>query len=377
MDGVKRVVRLKLQADASQRAALLGTLEVMNAACDALSDVAWAGREFRQFSLHRAHYADLRDVYGLAAQAAVRVIGKVADAYKLDQKTKRSFARHGAVAFDDRCLSWQVPAEGDAGTVSIWTVAGRLKKVPFVGRDADVARLRQFRQGETDLQFDGKDLFLVATLDIPTPAVREPDGWLGVDLGIVNIAVTSEGAVCAGKKLNKYRKKQQRLRAELQAKGTKAAKRRLKARRRKEARHVKNENHKIAKRIVAEAERTGKGIALEQLEGIRQRARLRKPQRTKLHTWAFHQLGQLIQAKAETAGVPVVFVNPAYTSQECAECGHTDRKNRPNQGTFACRDCGVIAVSADHNAARVIAKRAPAAWAAINQPKPQTALQAA
>jgi len=370
---VKRVVKVKLRVDDGQRAALLRTLELMNAACDGLSDVAWAGREFRQFSLHRAHYRDVRDVFGLAAQAAVRVIGKVADAYKLDKKSKRTFAKYGAVAFDDRCLSWQIPDVGNAGTVSIWTVEGRLKGLPFVGRPEDVEKLRQFRQGETDLVFDGNHLFLVATLDIPTPATKQPEGWLGVDLGIVNIAVTSDGTKHSGSRLNRYRRRQQRLRTELQKKGTKAAKRLLKARRRKEARHVTNQNHIIAKQIVAEAERTGRGIAVEDLTGIRNRARLRKPQRTSLNSWAFHQLGQHLAYKATQAGVAFVHVDPAYTSQECAECGHTEKANRPNQATFACRDCGVIAVSADHNAARVIAKRAPAAWAAVNQPQPKAA----
>ncbi|MFI6495377.1 hypothetical protein ACIBK0_50025, partial [Streptomyces sp. NPDC050564] len=56
-----------------------------------------------------------------------------------------------------------------------------------------------------------------------------------------------------------------------------SAKRRLKKRRRKEARRARDINHKIAKHVVAEAERTGRGIALEDLTGIRERVRLAKP----------------------------------------------------------------------------------------------------
>ena len=73
---------------------------------------------------------------------------------------------------------------------------------------------------------------------------------------------------------------------------------------------------------MTEAERTGRGIALEDLGGIRDRVRLRKPQRVTLHSWAFHQLGQYIAYKAARAGVPVVYVDPAYTSQRCSSCGH-------------------------------------------------------
>jgi IS605 OrfB family transposase len=57
----------------------------------------------------------------------------------------------------------------------------------------------------------------------------------------------------------------------------------------------------ISKRIVAEAERTGCGIALEDLKGIRGRVRLRKPQRATLHSWAFRQLGSFIGYKARRA----------------------------------------------------------------------------
>jgi IS605 OrfB family transposase len=184
-----------------------------------------------------------------------------------------------------------------------------------------------------------------------------------VDLGIANIATTSSGYRAAGRGLNRHRKRQLDLRKKLQAKGTKSARRRLKNRRRKEARHAGHVNHIIAKQIVTEAERTSSGIALEDLGGIRQRVRLRKPQRVTLHSWAFHQLGQFVEYKARRAGVPLVYVDPAYTSQECAECHHIEKKNRVDQALFICRSCGVVA-HADRNASRNIAARGEIAWTA-------------
>ncbi|MFE2985080.1 zinc ribbon domain-containing protein [Streptomyces sp. NPDC059262] len=100
---------------------------------------------------------------------------------------------------------------------------------------------------------------------------------------------------------------------------------------------------------MAEAERTGRGIALEQLTGLRERARLRKPQRTTLHSWPFARLGSFFAYKAKKAGVPIVYVDPAYTSQECSQCHHTARHNRPSQAVFSCRVCGFVD-HADHNA---------------------------
>jgi IS605 OrfB family transposase len=118
---------------------------------------------------------------------------------------------------------------------------------------------------------------------------------------------------------------------------------------------------------VTEAERTGRGIALEDLGGIRDRVRLRRPQRVTLHSWAFSQLGRYIAYKAKRAGAAVVHVDPGYTSQGCSACGHVARANRTNQHTFHCRSCG-FAEHADRNAARNIAARGVTGWAAVSLP---------
>ncbi|MFD8780430.1 zinc ribbon domain-containing protein, partial [Streptomyces sp. NPDC059916] len=93
----------------------------------------------------------------------------------------------------------------------------------------------------------------------------------------------------------------------------------------------------------------------------RARVRLRKPQRATHSSWAFAQLGAFIAYKARTAGVPVVHVDPAYTSRTCAECGHIDKANRVCQARFVCRSCGVVA-HADWNGSRNIRHRAEELW---------------
>jgi IS605 OrfB family transposase len=100
-------------------------------------------------------------------------------------------------------------------------------------------------------------------------------------------------------------------------------------------------NHCISKKIVVKAQCTGRGIALEDLEGIGDRVKARKPQRATLKSWSFHQLGNFIAYKAALAGVPVVFVDPAHTSQECPACRHTCRANRSRQARFKCVSCGL------------------------------------
>ncbi|MFE4775725.1 RNA-guided endonuclease InsQ/TnpB family protein [Streptomyces sp. NPDC056713] len=375
---MKIVVQLKLMPEAEQAAALRSTLRTVNDLACWVSQVAFAHGVPREYELRKHTYPHLK-AEGLGAQAAQHVIKKVRDAYTTlhaniragnlgKPKSKRrikaaskpiTFRPEAAQPYDDRCLSWQY----DAQTVSIWTMAGRIKNVSFVCAADALKTLRDYRKGESDLIERDGVFYLIATCEVPEAEAYEPDGFIGVDLGIVNIATTSTGYQAAGRGLGRYRKRQLTLRAKLQKKRTKSAKRRLKERSRREQRHVKNTNHIIAKTIVTEAERTSAGISLEELKGIRQRVRLRKPQRVTLHSWAFAQLGDFIVYKAKRAGVPLVYVDPAYTSQTCSQCRHIDKRNRVDQGLFICRGCGVVA-HADRNASHNIAARGVAVWTA-------------
>lgn len=356
--------------------ALERTLRTANDAANWLSSQAHEQGETSRKALQGLAYLDLKE-RGLSAQPALHVLRKVADAYstlkaniragnlgKPGSKRRRkaqakpiTFGDDAAQPYDDRCLSWQV----DEQTVSIWTTSGRIRGVRFACSEQARKLLAEHRKGESDLVHRDGMWFLLATCEVPEAEQYDPDGFIGVDLGIANIATTSTGYRAAGRGLNRHRKRQLDLRAKLQKKRTKSAKRLLKARARKEARHAANVNHIISKKIVTEAERTSKGLALEDLGGIRQRVRLRKPQRVTLHSWAFAQLGQFLDYKARRAGVPLVYVDPAYTSRECAECHHIEKANRVEQARFVCRGCGVV-VHADRNASHVIGHRGESVW---------------
>ncbi|MEW2358817.1 transposase [Spirillospora sp. NPDC029432] len=155
----------------------------------------------------------------------------------------------------------------------------------------------------------------------------------------------------------------------LKAAGSRSAARRLARRRAREGRHAANVNHKISKEIVADAQRTGRGIALEELSGIRDRVRLRRHQRATISTWPFHRLGTFIAYKARRAGVPVIEVDAHYTSQTCPRCGHRERANRRVRDHFRCRRCG-LAGPADHIAAVNVRRRARTAWVFVSMPAP-------
>ncbi|WP_431044788.1 RNA-guided endonuclease InsQ/TnpB family protein [Streptomyces sp. P1-3] len=375
---MKLVVQVKLLPTPAQVRALEATLRACNEAATWASRVAFEKDVKKNFALRRLTYDEVKARWNLGAQAAQHVIKKTCDAYATLRANLRAgnlgrpgskryrkatgkpigFRPEGAQPYDDRMLSWQIPER----RVSIWTVRGRMKDVAFTASPEQLATLALYRRGESDLVcWDGM-WFLLATCEVPeAPPNTDPVDFLGIDLGIVNIATTSDGEIMAGRELNRIRARERGLRTRLRKKNTPSARRRLKKRRRKEARRAKDINHKIAKHVVVEAERTGRGIALEDLTGIRERVRLRKPQRATHSSWAFAQLGAFIAYKARRAGVPVVYVDPAYTSRTCAECGHIDKANRVSQAWFACRSCGVVA-HADRNGSRNIRARAWELW---------------
>jgi IS605 OrfB family transposase len=108
-----------------------------------------------------------------------------------------------------------------------------------------------------------------------------------------------------GRAVHAVRYRNRQLRARLQAKGTKSAKRLLRKRRRREARFSRDTNHCISKALVGKAKDTGRGIKLEDLSGIRSRTTVRKAQRADCDSWTFYQLRQFVTYKAAIAGVPV------------------------------------------------------------------------
>lgn len=344
---MKLVAAIKLLPSPEQATILRETLARCNEAATWLAITGYKSGTFRQFDLHKLAYADLRTQFGLTAQAAVRTIAKVADAFKVNRKVVPVFRRDAAQPYDDRIIRFVK----DGSAVNLWTIEGRITVLIVMGEHQ--RRLLVYRKGEVDLCLVRGKWYLAATCDVPETEEFNPEDWLGVDLGIVNLAADSDGNVYTGADVERIRSKLARRKAGLQRRGTKAAKRRLKKISGKEARFRKHTNHCISKAIVTTAERSGRGIALEELKGIRGRVKAKRSQRSRLHSWSFHQLRAFVAYKARRGGVPLIAVGPHYTSQGCSCCGCIDKRNRPDQATFSCIACG-HSEAADINAARNI-----------------------
>jgi putative transposase len=349
---MKQTMLLKLAPTTEQAQALLDTMHAFNEAANYVASVAFAEKTANKFELQKMCYGELRTTYKLAAQLAIRCISKASEAYKRDKSVKPTFRPEGAIVYDERVMSFK-----SLTTVSLLTTTGRVL-VPFLMGGYQQARMDAIK-GQADLIYRNGTWFLAVTIDVPTPPPDIPDGTLGVDLGIINLATDSTGETFSGEAVEKNRKRHHALRQRLQKRGTKSAKRHLKKLAGKEARFRKNTNHVISKRIVHKAKQNHQGIAIEELRHIRSRteARLRHSQRARHSSWSFWQLRFFLQYKAALAGVPLHLVDPRNTSRTCHVCGHCAKENRKSQASFVCQQCS-FACNADINAALNISRAA-------------------
>lgn len=323
--------------------ALLHMMQVFNTACNWLSVIAFQERLFHWLPLQRRAYHELRLRFGLTSAQATVAVRKVAYSYsdRARRDTLATFRPLGAIPlFKHTYRDRQVRLYG--------------QEMPVLTRPG-VVLPRKPKEGILVYR-DGR-FFIHQVVDVPEPAPYEPLSFLGADLGIVNILVDSAGEVYSGGHLNGLRHRHARLRARLQAKGTKSATRLLRKRRHREDRFARWVNHGISKQVVAKAKTRTWGIALEDLDGIRGRTRVRRAQRRQHHAWAFDQLQRFVIYKAALAEVPVILVDPRNTSRTCPACGLVDKRNRPSQATFLCIGCGFVGL-ADAVAAGIIARRA-------------------
>jgi IS605 OrfB family transposase len=351
---MKLTLQLQAIPTAEQQDVLLSTMEQFNAAASFAAEVGFEAGVFSQPSIHKLAYAEIRERFGLSAQMAVRAIGKAVEVFKRDKTACPVFKPRGAVTYDERILSFK-----GLDKVSLWTLSGRMV-LPIAYGEYQGQRFGRIK-GQVDLVYRGGRFFLFATVELPDEAPIEIKDFLGIDLGIVNLATDSDGGKHTGESVERVRRRRHESRRSYQKTGTRSAKRRLKRMARREANFRRNENHRIANELVELAKGTGRGIALEDLSGIRDRVTVRAKDRARHSGWAFGQLRAFVRYKAELAGVPVVFVDARDTSRTCSTCGHCEKANRRSRSEFACRHCG-FSEDADLNAARNVRDRANVKW---------------
>jgi len=329
---MKLITKIKLNPDSAQSQMIRSTIEHSNQICNEISRLSFERKNFNKFSLHNEIYHQIKEQFNAGSQQVVRSIGKTCDSYKKQISKQTKFKKYSAVPYDSRMLTFA--PEGKY--VSLWTNEKRLH-IPYLCSDKQAECLRTQR-GESDLVYVSGNFYLYCTYEIQSEDLQKYRQVLGVDMGINNIAATSDGVIYSGKKLNNVRIRYQKLREKLQKNHSKSSIRLLKKRKRKESNFIKDVNHCISKQIVRKAKGTCSAIALENLKNIRQTSTVRRKDRYKHNSWSFYQLKQFIIYKAELLGVNVIEVNPAYTSQRCFACGTIRKANRTG-AIYKCK-CG-------------------------------------
>ena len=226
---------------------------------------------------------------------------------------------------------------------------------------------KEYKVGQSSLQFDrNNNLILNLNLDIPyNPKNEIVEGrTLGVDLGIkypaymcLNDDTYKREHIGSIDDFLRIREQMQDRRRKLQhdlkyIKGGKGRKKKTQALDRlrdKEKNFATTYNHMISKNVVEFAKKNQcEYINMEKLtkDGFNNKI---------LRNWSYYQLQQYIEYKAEREGIQVRYIDPAYTSQTCARCGHIDKENRQTQEKFICTKCG-FELNADHNASINIAR---------------------
>ena len=345
---MKLITKIKLNTSKDDLECLQSMMETFNSACNYTSELIESSGVLSNFKLHKLYYYQIKSKFNLPAQVTCNVLKRTCQSYKSGKKKKiRSFSSNSSVIYDDRMISFK------DDNVSILTLNKR-RKIPLIIYGDKPREYLKYRKGEVLLKIKNNKAYLHITCEVPEEPKKSPTGFLGVDLGIVNIATCSDGTNYSGSNIDKVRNKYQNIKSSLQKKRTRSSYRKLKKISGRQSRFVRNTNHVISKNIVNKAKALDFGIALEELSKIK--TPVSKAQRLRHDQWSFYQLRQFIEYKSELNGIEVFLVNPRNTSRQCSRCGYIDKKNRKTRNDFKCLSCNFSAYADDNAAINIAAK---------------------
>jgi len=307
-------------------------------------DYAWENKITQNFKLHYAIYHTIRKQFNLPAQIAVACMRQACGMVK-KAKSKPIIQRTS--------VRYNFPRSANLKGNTLVLRLLNCRQTFNLNIPDCYAGYFKWEVSESLLRMDKKGrCFFLFTFSKEVSATEQNNASqnivLGIDLGVNNLAVTSDGRFYNSAKVKQIKRKFKYLRSKLQSKGTRSSRRLLKKISGRETRWMKHENHCVSKDIVSNF--NGNKIVMENLKGIRKQ---RKGKRMNwiLGNWSFFQLQSFIQYKAERKGIVVVRVKPNYTSQICHKCGQLGSRSK---GCFSCH-CGLTSYSADLNAAKNLA----------------------
>lgn len=194
--------------------------------------------------------------------------------------------------------------------LSIWTIDGRMKAVPFWGPPGLAAKLDGWAFGDGRLSVTRKAVFLTLSFKKEVAQRTAPqDAVIGVDRGINVLACATDGKnqwMRKGGHIKHVRTRYLHVRSSLQRRKaqrpTRSVAKTLQRLSGRETRFMRVVNHEVSRSVIDFAEKAGcPVIAMEQLDGIRE-GRRRKKQRAEINRWAYRPALFLPDLQGDRAG---------------------------------------------------------------------------
>lgn len=300
-------------------------------------DKGFENKITNKFKLRSFVYKDLRQ--WLPANFACEVIMKAFVLLKSVKFKKRPIIKNCPISFNRRLFTFSF------NKVRLATFTPRQRMNIPIEIPEYYWKYLDWRYQYLQILMDKKDrmfFHILFSRDVNTPTSCCSDKILGVDIGINNLAVTSDGKVFKGHKTKIMQCEY--LRRRLQRKGTKSARRKLKAISGSQKRYMRWVNHNVSKTIVKSAD----CIVMENLKGIKKMRNKYMGKRLNrwFSSWSIYQLQWFIKYKAEFEGKRIIFTNPYLTSQTCSNCFEIGSRYL---NSFVCSHCG-FTCDADLNA---------------------------
>lgn len=361
-------LKLRLYPNQQQANLLEATMQQYQLACNLVSNYYFEHNfKSNQSDLQKHLYYLIRNKFGLKAQMTQSVFKTVLAMYKTvntqlkqnpyhfkDKNTNKWYIEKRDLSWLQKPINFKRP-QCDLVSVRDWsftkdklsisTLATR-EKMNYTAKSFE-KYLKVGKLGTAKLVKSCGHYFLHVSCTLDNPSFNKINlkHAVGIDRGLRFLATiydeTSNTSFVDGKAIIRKRRKYKKLRQQLQAKGTKSAKRRLKKIGQRENRWMSNINHQVTKALV---DKYGKGtvFTIEDLTNVRfATEKVAKTNRYEQVSWAFYQFEQFLIYKAEMVGSIVVKVDAHYTSQRCPKCGSINKNNR-NHATheYHCDNCG-------------------------------------
>ena len=306
-------------------------------------DFAIENKTYSKSKAHGALYEELRALYPEVPSAFIQSIRDTAmeavKATAFKKKPKRK--KYAGLRFDKRTMTLR------GHQLSLSCIGKRCKVVLSIPEYFLPIFTSWELKGATLTYSTQKKQFCIRLVyETKTPIARTQGTILGIDRGVRQLAVTSDGQFFSNREMRASQRKFLYNSKTLQTKGTPSSRKRLKAMGGKEKRFSQDVNHRITKKLV-NLEHV-KTYVLEDLSGIRKKD-LGKKGNKRIGSWPFYQFNFFLQYKAEALGKLVVFVDPRYTSQKCSSCKATNKNSR-KKAEYHCVECK-FKLHADLNAA--------------------------